>query len=233
MSLDAFANSMDSVFAEPSGVSNSSLSMRANTDYDMDDFTGRHEHKVGGTYILRNLKIIIIIIFSFLPLQFAVGSNHDEKAAWFLIVMYAIASLLILRTFFLYFSENQDTKCFIFLIIIVFTIMFANSIQVQQNPMPGVWIVILCLAVFVVCFGVACYKTKITKIWVFEDEYLLFKIVFASILVSLLFCWPYSYVNSLGVKIVAGICGALCCIYMLQMSGFIPNMPNIIPVSIP
>jgi len=174
MSLDAFANSMDSMFAEPSGVSNSSLSMRANTDYDMDDFTGRHEHKVGGTnsmflnFINQWFIYAILFIYLLAPIHVATATGQNSAKGYAFLIIIGVFILLpfLAKIVMIGFFPEQDlfsklpcsTQILMYCvgIMIITTLILVSAIQLYNNPKPGLTVMNIAFVSILYVFTYVC-----------------------------------------------------------------------------
>ena len=138
MSLDAFANSMDQMMSTPSGVSNSSLSMRTNTDYDMDDFTGRHDHRMGGSIELANQYMnkwnfyAILILYMLSSIHVATGTGHNPAKGYAFLIILGIFVLIPV----LYQSLMTITGTFLWPLLLLTTLLLVSSVQLRI-PHPG------------------------------------------------------------------------------------------------
>lgn len=141
MSLDAFANSMDQMMAAPSGVSSSSLSLRANTDYDMDDFTGRHDHRMGGVLdrvVQKNVSLNFtkVCFLAFLPLYFLIGTKHNPGKGWFFLLLITTGFIPLLYISWIHIQEPELKDMYI--LTIFGSIMFlVSALQVQKEAPVG------------------------------------------------------------------------------------------------
>lgn len=128
----------------PSGVSNSSLSMRANTDYDMDDFTGRHDHRVGGVGESNwRINFAKICFLPFLPLYFLIGTTHNVGKGWFFLLLVTAGMVPLLYESYLH-PESIDKE--LFLLILIGSMMFlVSALQVQKEAPVGGLGIFLCI----------------------------------------------------------------------------------------
>lgn len=159
MSLDAFANSMDQMMSAPSGVSNSSLSMRANTDYDMDDFTGRHDHRVGGSGKLSTIDVFfskwfffgLIILYTLSAIHVATATeSHPAKGYAFLGIL---GLLVLLPTLYgvckIIFLLPSTERVYIVAMLLLTTLILVSSVQLRI-PHPGLTVMNIAFVILLV-----------------------------------------------------------------------------------
>ena len=216
----------------PSGVSNSSLSMRANTDYDMDDFTGRHDHRVGGslcgdtinmakTMKLNNLTFTQICFLAFLPLYFLIGTSHNPGKGWFFLLLTTVGFLFLLYESWKYFSQPhvKDGKSIYILTIIGSMMFLVSALQVQNEaPVGGLgFFLFLQFCIFVYYLVFVCEDTK------YKYRNLLITV---AVITSIACLMPK---NAGTIAFVVLLC--LCVlVWFLMLAGLIPDnlMPDIL-----
>ena len=166
----------------PSGVSNSSLSMRANTDYDMDDFTGRHDHRMGGSILsavtsmhatyVDNLTVTQICFLSFLPLYFLIGTSHNEGKGWFFLLLTTVGFMPLLYESWKHFSQSEfESGKSIYILTLIGSMMFlVSALQVQkETPVGGLGFFLFvqfCIFIYYLVYTYKYTKKKLRTLFI-------------------------------------------------------------------
>lgn len=160
MSLDAFANSMDSAFSTPLNLYKRTPTNNRSVYHRVNHHTTPHSHRRGGDGDMADKIILVCLIFFYgtLPVTFYDGTNSAPTKATIMLVILGVCAVSLI--YLLYLKYNEHTKIPTILVIILFgflSILWScNMSQLSKDP-PKSLLTILLVLLVVLYFGCSYY----------------------------------------------------------------------------
>ena len=160
MSLDAFANSMDSAFSTPMNHHKRTPTNNRSVYHRVNHHTTQHSHRRGGDGDMAKKIILmcLIIFYGILPVTFYDGTNSAPNKATIMLVILGVCAVSLI--YIMYLKYNKQTEIPTLLIIILFgflSILWScNMSQLSNNP-PKSLLTILLILLGVLYFGCSYY----------------------------------------------------------------------------